>query len=157
MKQELFTSQVTIKDSSEIIIAEGTLVQSIAFGKPIQKFTGPMYFKYIHPLTGSNGSVEIVLVGSSPIQLCSPASTSAESLSPSWIDSLRKFLTVTQISLSVWAILLSGLWLVALVSGSSVGQLSEVLIALVVINFSLHIIQQACSVSGKTAPPPSST
>jgi len=147
----------TIKVSFPTTIDGETQGRLIAYGSFTLRSSGPMSFKSIHRAISSNGFVDLEPKGFPAIRLCCPASMCAGNSSPNSIDSQMKSLRMILISLSVWAILLFGLLLGAPVLASFVALHSLALIVCLVISSCLLITLLACCVSGKTAPPSSST
>lgn len=157
MNQPALPLHKLIGNISQIIIDGETHEVSIRYGDYIQKYSAQMCSISIRPETNSSGSAALRIVASPATPPCSPANTSAESLSPSWIDWRWRFWTTIQTSLSVSVILLFGLWGAGLASLSFVGLLNLVLIAWMATNFYLPTIQPRSSDNGNSAPPPSQT
>src|SRR5882724_8709492 len=106
MNQETSRYQASTVTILMTIIDVETLKVSTQSGDYILKSTEPMCSIYTRQPTDSNTFVELRLMASPATPPCSPADTSVESLSTSWIGLLRKFSPAILISSLVWAILL---------------------------------------------------
>lgn len=157
MKQESLNFPEAIEGLSLITIEGGTLSLWTPFGDYIQKSIGPTSSIYIRLEIDSNGSVvgnlrEFPLTAHS-----SHLATSAANSSLNSTGLLTKYSLAILISLSLWAILLYGLFVDARVLASFVGLLCLAAIALAATRSSPPTILPPSSASGETDQPPSST
>lgn len=143
-------SQASTEIISMTIIDAETLNLSTPFGDYILKSSEPMSSISILQRIDWNTSVEVKPTESPPTPPYFPASMYEENSSQSWTVWLMKFSAAILISLSVWAILLYGLYVAAPVFLSFVGQLSLLLTALVAISSCLLIILLLYCVNGNT-------
>ena len=133
------------------------LAVSTPSGGYIAKSFEPMSLISILPEISSSGFVEVRLKEWSPTPLLPNPATSGESLSPSWTGLLRKYSLVILISLSLWGILLFGLYAGGRGFLSFVVLLPLALTVLAVISYYLLIIRLLSCGNGPTDPPSSST